>query len=138
MISDLNVGLLYVLALSSLGVYGVVLGGWASNSKFSLLGGVRSAAQMISYELALGLSLVPVVMLAGSFSLVDIVDSQAALSLYPGAAAGLRHLSDRRHRRGKTDALRSAGGGKRTDGRLPYRIQRHALSPSIFLANMST
>jgi NADH-quinone oxidoreductase subunit H len=76
-ISDLNVGLLYVLALSSLGVYGVVLGGWASNSKFSLLGGVRSAAQMISYELAMGLSLVPVVMLAGSFSLVDIVNSQA-------------------------------------------------------------
>lgn len=77
-ISDLNVGLLYVFALSSLGVYGVALGGWASNSKFSLLGGIRGAAQMISYELALGLSLVPVVMLAGSFSLVEIVDAQAA------------------------------------------------------------
>lgn len=76
-ISDLNVGLLYVFALSSLGVYGVALGGWASNSKFALLGGIRGAAQMISYELALGLSLVPVVMLAHSFSLVDIVDAQA-------------------------------------------------------------
>ncbi len=76
-ISDLNVGLLYVFALSSLSVYGVALGGWSSNSKFSLLGGIRGAAQMISYELALGLSLVPVVMLAGSFSLVDIVDAQA-------------------------------------------------------------
>jgi NADH-quinone oxidoreductase subunit H len=76
-ISDLNVGLLYVFALSSLGVYGVALGGWASNSKFSLLGGIRGAAQMISYELALGLSLVPVVMLAGSFSLVEIVAAQA-------------------------------------------------------------
>ncbi len=76
-ISDLNVGLLYVFALSSLGVYGVALGGWASNSKYSLLGGIRGAAQMISYELALGLSLAPVVMAAGSFSLVDIVQAQA-------------------------------------------------------------
>ncbi len=76
-ITDLNVGLLFVLALSSISVYGIVLGGWASNSKLSLLGGIRAAAQMISYELPLGLSLVPVVMLAGSFSLVDIVQAQA-------------------------------------------------------------
>jgi NADH-quinone oxidoreductase subunit H len=78
-ITDLNVGLLFVFALSSLGVYGVALGGWASNSKFALLGGIRGAAQMISYELALGLSLVPVVMLAGSFSLTTIVDAQAGI-----------------------------------------------------------
>jgi NADH-quinone oxidoreductase subunit H len=78
-LSDLNVGLLYVLALSSLSVYGVSLGGWASNSKFSLLGGIRSAAQMISYELAMGLALVPIVMLAGSFSLQDIVAAQSRL-----------------------------------------------------------
>jgi NADH-quinone oxidoreductase subunit H len=76
-ITDLNVALLFVIALSSLGVYGVVLGGWASNSKYSLLGGIRGAAQMISYELSLGLSLVPVVMLAQSFSLVNIVNAQA-------------------------------------------------------------
>ena len=75
-ISDLNVGLLYVFALSSLGVYGVAMGGWASNSKYSLLGGIRGAAQMISYELALGLSLIPIVMLAGSFSIVEIVRAQ--------------------------------------------------------------
>ena len=75
-ISDLNVGVLYVFALSSLSVYGVALGGWASNSKYALLGGIRGAAQMISYELALGLSIIPVVMLAGSFSLVDIVNAQ--------------------------------------------------------------
>jgi NADH-quinone oxidoreductase subunit H len=75
-ITDLNVALLFIVALSSLGVYGVALGGWASNSKYSLLGSIRGAAQMISYELSLGLSLVPVVMLAGSFSLVDIVNSQ--------------------------------------------------------------
>jgi NADH-quinone oxidoreductase subunit H len=75
-ITDLNVGLLFVIALSSLGVYGVALGGWASSSKYSLLGGIRGAAQMISYEISLGLSLVPIVMLAGSFSLVDIVNAQ--------------------------------------------------------------
>jgi NADH-quinone oxidoreductase subunit H len=75
-ITDLNVALLFAIALSSLGVYGVALGGWASNSKYSLLGGIRGAAQMISYELSLGLSLVPVVMLARSLSLVDIVNAQ--------------------------------------------------------------
>lgn len=77
LIADLNVGLLFVLAIASLSVYGVALGGWASNSKYSMLGAIRGAAQLISYELSLGLSLVPVVMLAGSFSLVDIVNAQA-------------------------------------------------------------
>jgi len=77
-ITDLNIGLLFVFAMSALGVYGVALGGWASNSKYSLLGGIRGAAQMISYELSLGLSLVPIVMLARSFSLVDIVNAQTA------------------------------------------------------------
>jgi NADH-quinone oxidoreductase subunit H len=75
-VTDLNIGLLFVFAMSSLGVYGVTLGGWASNSKYGLLGGIRGAAQMISYELSLGLSLVPVVMLAHSFSMVDIVQAQ--------------------------------------------------------------
>jgi len=78
-ITDINVGVLYVFALSSLSVYGVALGGWASNSKYALLGGIRGAAQMISYELALGLSIIPVVMLTGSFSLVDIVSAQDGL-----------------------------------------------------------
>ena len=78
-ITDINVGVLYVVALSSLSIYGVALGGWASNSKYALLGGIRGAAQMISYELALGLSIIPVVMLAGSFSLVDIVNAQDEL-----------------------------------------------------------
>jgi NADH-quinone oxidoreductase subunit H len=76
-ITDINVALLFAIALSSFGVYGVALGGWASNSKYSLLGGIRGAAQMISYELSLGLSLVPIVMLAHSFSLVDIINAQA-------------------------------------------------------------
>ncbi len=76
-ITDLNIGLLFVLALSSIGVYGVALGGWASNSKYSLLGGIRGVAQMISYEIPLGLSVVPVIMLARSFSLVEITNAQS-------------------------------------------------------------
>ena len=78
-VADLNVGILFAFALSSLSVYGIALGGWASNSKYSLLGGIRGAAQMISYELSLGLAIIPVVMRAGSFSLVDIVNAQAGL-----------------------------------------------------------
>ena len=76
-IADLNIGLLIVLGVTSLGVYGVALSGWSSNSKYSLLGGLRASAQMVSYEIALGLSLVGVLILAGSFSLRDIVDAQA-------------------------------------------------------------
>ncbi len=76
-ITDMNVGVLFMLALSSISVYGIALGGWASNSKYSLLGGIRGAAQLISYEVPLGLSLVPVVMLARSFSLVDITNAQS-------------------------------------------------------------
>ena len=72
-IADLNVGLLYILAMSSMGVYSVVLGGWASDNKYSLLGGLRASAQMISYEVFMGLSLMGVVFVAGSFRLSDII-----------------------------------------------------------------
>src|SRR5713226_782863 len=75
-ITDVNIGLLIILGVTSLGVYGVALAGWSSNSKYSLLGGLRASAQMISYEISLGLSLVGVLMLAGSLSLRDIVDAQ--------------------------------------------------------------
>lgn len=73
---NLNVGLLFFLAMSALAVYGVVLGGWSSNSKYPLLGGIRAAAQMLSYEVFMGLSLTGVVMLAGSFDLREIVEAQ--------------------------------------------------------------
>jgi NADH-quinone oxidoreductase subunit H len=76
---DLNIGLLFFLAMSSLGVYSVVLGGWASNNKYSLLGGFRAAAQMLSYEVFMGLALMGIVMLAGSFNLRDIVAAQEDL-----------------------------------------------------------
>ncbi len=75
-ISDLNIALLFFLAMSSLGVYSIVLAGWSSDNKYSLLGGVRAAAQMLSYEVFMGLSLMGVVLLSGSFDLVDIVHAQ--------------------------------------------------------------
>jgi len=76
-ITDVNIGLLIVLGITSLGVYGVARAGWSSNSKYSLLGGLRASAQMVSYEISLGLSLVGLLILAGSFSLRAIVDAQA-------------------------------------------------------------
>jgi NADH-quinone oxidoreductase subunit H len=76
-ITDLNVGLLFILAVTSLGVYSIALAGWSSNSKYPLLGGLRSSAQMISYELSLGLAVVGVLMISGTFSLRGIVNSQA-------------------------------------------------------------
>jgi NADH-quinone oxidoreductase subunit H len=77
MIADVNVGILYILALSSLGVYGITLSGWSSNNKYSLLGGLRSSAQMISYELSMGLAIIGVLMIAGTLRLDKIVESQA-------------------------------------------------------------
>jgi NADH-quinone oxidoreductase subunit H len=78
-VADLNVGLLFFLAMSSLGVYSIVLGGWASNNKYSLLGAMRGASQMIAYEVFMGLSLMGVVMLTGSFKLSDIVEAQRGM-----------------------------------------------------------
>ncbi len=78
-ITDVNVGLLIILGITSIGVYGIALAGWASNSKYSLLGSLRASAQMVSYEIALGLSLIGVLILSQSFSLQDIVQSQSGL-----------------------------------------------------------
>src|ERR687894_161141 len=77
--ADLNIGLLFFLAVSSLSVYSVVLGGWASNNKYSLLGGLRAAAQMLSYEVFMGLSIMGVVMLAGSFNMREVVEAQRGM-----------------------------------------------------------
>jgi NADH-quinone oxidoreductase subunit H len=87
--ANLNIGLLFFLAMSSLGVYGIVLAGWSSNSKYSLLGGLRGVAQMLSYEVFMGLSLMGVVMLAGSFNLRDIVEAQKGLWFFIPQFPGL-------------------------------------------------
>jgi NADH-quinone oxidoreductase subunit H len=78
-ITDINIGILFILAVSSVGVYGILLGGWSSNNKYSLLGALRSSAQMISYELSMGLSLIGVIMIAQSLSLVEIVNAQSKM-----------------------------------------------------------
>jgi NADH-quinone oxidoreductase subunit H len=80
-ITDVNIGLLFILGVTSVGVYGVALAGWSSNNKYSLLGGLRASAQMISYEISLGLSLVGVLIMSGSFSLRAIVESQQGFFL---------------------------------------------------------
>lgn len=81
-LADLPIGFLFVLAVGSLGVYGIVLAGWGSNNKYALLGGLRSSAQMISYEIAMGMSLIPVLLLAGNVTLRTIVNQQAELHLW--------------------------------------------------------
>src|SRR5688572_32553291 len=78
-VADLNIGILFFLAMSSMGAYSIILGGWASNNKYSLLGAMRGAAQMISYEVFMGLALMGTVLLAGSFSLHDIVEAQKGM-----------------------------------------------------------
>ena len=81
-VADVPIGILYILGLSSLGVYGLVLGGWASNNKYAFLGALRASAQMVSYEVALGLSLVAVLMLAGNVTLTEVVFQQQRLQLW--------------------------------------------------------
>src|SRR5665648_318943 len=81
-ISDVNVGIVYIMAVTSISVYGITLAGWSSNNKYALLGGLRATAQMISYELALGLSFVGPVVIAGSLSLLDIVHAQQSTTWF--------------------------------------------------------
>ena len=93
-VADLNIGILYVFAMASLGVYGIVIGAWASNNKFSLLGGVRGSAQMISYEVAMGLSVMGILMVYGTLELQEIARGQGALigEMLPPALTALKPL----------------------------------------------
>lgn len=75
-VADINIGILYIMAIASIGVYGIMIGGWASNNKYSLLGAIRASSQMISYELAMGMSIVAIILMTGSLSLREIVDGQ--------------------------------------------------------------
>ncbi len=89
-LTDINIAVLFILGVSSVGVYGLILGGWASNNKFSLMGGLRSAAQMVSYEVPMGFAIVSVILMAGTLSLVGIVEAQRAAHLwfiFPGILA---------------------------------------------------
>ena len=89
-LADINIAVLFVLAVSGVGVYGLILGGWASNNKFSLMGGLRSAAQMVSYEVPLGFAVVAVLLMSGTLSLVGIVEAQRDAGLwfvFPGILA---------------------------------------------------
>ena len=126
-VTDLNIGILYVLALSSLGAYGIIMAGWSSNSKYALMGGLRSASQVISYEIPMGLAIISVLMMTGSLSLVDITKGQAHLwnIVYQPVAFIIYMISG--HRRDEPRAFRPAGGGERTGGRVPRRILRDAL-----------
>lgn len=95
-VANLNVGILYLLAISSLGVYGIIMGGWASNSKYPFLGSLRSAAQMVSYEVSIGFVIITVILLSGSMNLSTIVEKQAGgfwnWNVLGGGGGGLAHL----------------------------------------------
>ena len=144
-VTDVNVAVLVVFAITSMGIYGIVLAGWSSNSKYSLLGGLRSSAQMISYELSYGLALAAVVMLASSLSLREIVVNQSGtwFGVIPRwyadpAVRRVPDLHDRRHRRDQPRAVRLPGSGAGAGRRLPHRVQLDELRACSSSPNTST
>jgi NADH:ubiquinone oxidoreductase subunit H len=133
-LANVNASLLYIMAITSIGVYGIILAGWASNSKYAFLGGMRSAAQMISYEVSMGLALVVVLMVSNSLNLGDIVNGQgqgyfadhgAGLPVVElaAAAADVRRLSGVDRRRNQPCAIRH-GRRRIGDRRFPLSSTR--------------
>ena len=123
-IADLNVGILYTFGIVSLGVYGIVLAGYAANSKYPFFGGIRSSAQMISYEISMGMSVIPVLLIVGNLNLSQIIGWQAAhgwLVFYAPLSFIIFMVAS--FAETNRTAVRSAGGGNRTGRRLSHRIQ---------------
>ena len=139
-LADPPIGILLLLAMSSIAVYGVMLAGWSSGSKYPLLGSVRASAQMVSYEAALGLSLVAVVLVTGSLSTHDIVVTQAGdgllgdrpqLEHHRHRRGAVRDLPHRRHRRAEPAAVRPRRGRAGAGRRLQHRVQLDPLRPLL-------
>ena len=123
-IADLNVGILYTFGIVSLGVYGIVLAGYAANSKYPMFGGIRSSAQMISYEISMGMSVIPVLLIAGNLNLSQIIGWQSAHGwmVFYAPLSFIIFLIASFAETNRT-AVRFAGSGNRTGRRLSHRIQ---------------
>ena len=123
-IADLNVGILYTFGIVSMGVYGIVLAGYAANSKYPFFGGIRSSAQMISYEISMGLSVIPVLLIVGNLNLGQIISWQSThgwLMIYAPMAFIIFLVAS--FRGNQPPAVRFAGGGNRTRRRLSHGIR---------------
>ena len=108
-LANINVGVLYLFAISSLGVYGIIMAGWASNSKYAFLGGLRSAAQMVSYEVSIGFVIITVLLCVGSLNLSDVVNAQRTRLVRDPVAADVRRLLHLGACRDEPRAVRPAG-----------------------------
>ena len=127
-VADLDIALVLIFAIGSIGVYGFILGGWSSDSKYALLGSMRTCAQLVSYEVSLALSVLGVVIMAGTLSLTGIVAAQADTLWYAVPQfVGLARLPARRDGRDRACAVRPAGGRAGARRRLPHGVRRHAL-----------
>ena len=127
-VSDINVGVLFIVSVTSIGVYGIILGGWASNSKYPLLASLRASAQLISYEIAVTMTLVSVILTAGTLSLVGVVEAQRDARVWFGfiQPVALPWCSSVVSPR-PTVCRSTPGGRDGVDRRLPHRVQRHAV-----------